>query len=235
LRDCPGCWPREAQKRPPEHTPPVPTGCTINRIYPDDGTAFRLKDYFSGLLNDALSLSIIRPVAVTAPATAWDMVNRAPGLFSLPRVDAVTEWPAQLRETGAALLFGDTAGLDDWLRGQEALAALVQPDPHQPEHIWLVFAPHATPSTIIQSLAASRDAPKGQVALFIEGEGWRSWTNPQRPLILQEPISASNLRAVLGNYATLSPWLFLGVALSLATLSAGIALMILKITRKPEQ
>lgn len=186
-------------------------------------------------LNDALSLSIIRPVAVTAPATAWDMVNRAPGLFSLPRVDAVTEWPAQLRETGAALLFGDTAGLDDWLRGQEALAALVQPDPHQPEHIWLVFAPHATPSTIIQSLAASRDAPKGQVALFIEGEGWRSWTNPQRPLILQEPISASNLRAVLGNYATLSPWLFLGVALSLATLSAGIALMILKITRKPEQ
>jgi hypothetical protein len=50
LRDCPGCWPREAQKRPPEHTPPVPTGCTINRIYPDDGTAFRLKDYFSGLL-----------------------------------------------------------------------------------------------------------------------------------------------------------------------------------------
>lgn len=206
------------------------------------GTTGDLPDLYDPLggealraLQDALSLDIIRPVADTAPATAWDMVDRAPGLFSLPRLGAVAEWPAQLRQTGAALLFGDTAGLVDWLHGQEAQAALVQPDPHQPEHIWLIFAPHATPSTIIQSLAASRDAPTGQVALFIEGEGWRSWTNPQRPLILQEPVSASNLRAVLGNYATLSPWLFLGVVLSLATLSAGIALMILKITRKPEQ
>ncbi|WFE74837.1 cellulose biosynthesis cyclic di-GMP-binding regulatory protein BcsB [Roseinatronobacter sp. S2] len=186
-------------------------------------------------LQDALSRDIIRPAADPAPATAWDMVERPTSLFNLPSLGGVADWPNRLRLSARSLVFGRTPSLIDWLHGQEADAALLQPDTGQPGDIWLVFAPHATPSMIVRSLVASRDGPSGQVALYTSAGGWRNWTDPSRPLIVQEGVSWNTLRPILGNYATLQPLVFLGVVIFLALLSAGIALFFLKLTRKPDQ
>lgn len=186
-------------------------------------------------LQDALRKDIIRPAADAAPATAWDMVERPSSLFKMPSFGAMTNWPNRLRLSARSLVFGTIPSLGDWLHGQEADAALLQPDLARPGEIWLVFAPHATPSTIVRALVASRDGPSGQVALYTGAGGWRNWTDPSRPLVLQEAVGWTTLRPILGNYATLSPLAFLGAVVLLALLSAGIALFFLKLTRRPDQ
>lgn len=186
-------------------------------------------------LQNALSSDFVRQMPQPAPATAWDLIERRQNMFSFRRLDTIAEWPGQVRHMATNLVLGPTEPLHTWLAGREGHALLLQADPARPGDIWLIFAPHANPSSIIWALSAGRDGGQratGQVALYIPDQGWVSWTDPARALILQEPLSWTNLRPVIGNYATKSPLAFLGVVLFLTLLSAFVALLILKLTRR---
>lgn len=186
-------------------------------------------------LQNALSSDFVRQMPQPAPATAWDLIERRQNMFNFRRLDTIAEWPGQLRRTATNLIFGENEPLQTWLTGRDGHAVLLQPNPAQPGDIWLVFAPHANPSSIIWALSAGRDGaqrPTGQIALYIPDQGWVSWTDPARALILQEALAWHNLRPVIGNYATKFPLMFLGVTLCLTLLSALVALLILKLTRR---
>ena len=171
-------------------------------------------------------------------AAAWDAVEGARGLFSWRNLDEVAQMPRKLVNMLEGLVYGTNPSLNAWLDGRAAQAAIVQPDLDEPGEIWLIFSPHVDPSTVVRALAASatsRDRPMGQVSLYREGRGWESWTAPNRPLTLHEGVGAGNLRAVMGNYATLLPLPFVAVLLGLALFSALVAFVILILTRRRGQ
>jgi len=186
-------------------------------------------------LVDSLSRQRLQQPAPDPGATRWELVAspRAPGLFS--GLDRIGDIPGQAWQATLGLVRGDAPALEDWLGTRHGQAAMLQPDPERPDDIWLILGPFADPATIAGALAASygsRSGPKGQVSLFIEGEGWVSWTDPQRPLHLSEGLSPGNIRAVLGNYATMAPLRFLALIMSLTVMSALVALAFLVKTRR---
>ena len=70
---------------------------------------------------------------------------------------------------------------------------------------------------------------------MLSAEGtWEIWS-PVRLPELREPLRLSNLRAVLGNYASWSPLLFTVTILGLALLSAIPALLFILFTRRRGQ
>ncbi|MFP4450158.1 MAG: hypothetical protein ACLFP0_04435 [Rhodosalinus sp.] len=114
----------------------------------------------------------------------------------------------------------------------------MQPDPDRPGDIWLVLGRSARPDEIVRVLAGSRDSrdgPSGKVALYEEATGWVSWTAPDRTLKLHEPLKLSNLRAVMGNHATLAPLGYVAAILALTVLSALVAMAILVLTRRNDE
>lgn len=58
MQDCPGCWEHEAEKPPRAHTLNTPTDSASARHSKDEGTAFRLGDYFSDLLGVARRFNV---------------------------------------------------------------------------------------------------------------------------------------------------------------------------------
>ncbi|MCC5969271.1 MAG: cellulose biosynthesis cyclic di-GMP-binding regulatory protein BcsB [Pararhodobacter sp.] len=186
-------------------------------------------------LADSLSRQRLQPSATEPGTTRWELIE-APGdrgLFS--GLEQITDLPERVRQAAIRMVRGDAPALEDWLATHQGQAALLQPDPARPDDIWLIFGPFAEPSTIAGALAASqgsRSGPEGQLALYVAGEGWVSWADPQRPLHLSDGVTPGNIRAVLGNHATVSPLSFLALILSLTAISALLALAILVTTRR---
>ncbi len=168
-------------------------------------------------------------------AEPWDDVTGEGGWFGLPTPGEIAALPARLADALTRLAFGETAELGEWLTQREAQAALLQPDPDRPGDIWLILGRSARPDEIARVLAGirdSRDGPSGQVALYGEATGWVSWTAADRPLQLHEPLTLSNLRAVMGNHATLAPLGYVAAILVVTVLSALVAMAILVLTRR---
>jgi len=145
------------------------------------------------------------------------------------------DFAERLRTAPVRMLRGDTPDLVAWLEGRTAGAALLQPDPEDEHTIWLILGEAGDPTDVARALAASResaDGPTGQVALYVPGAGWQSWTAPDRPLRLFEAPRAQHLRAVMGWARGHRPAAFVGVLTGITALSALVAILILLTTRR---
>ena len=93
-------------------------------------------------------------------------------------------------------------------------------------------------SQIIAALATTHrefEGPHGQISLFMPERGWVSWTSPDTPLKLHEALTLGNIRAVLGNYVTVTPsrYVLPLMLLTLCSAIAAIGVVILTRRRKP--
>ncbi|MCC6008298.1 MAG: cellulose biosynthesis cyclic di-GMP-binding regulatory protein BcsB, partial [Rhodobacteraceae bacterium] len=175
-------------------------------------------------------------VATTAPgAEAGDEVTF--GWRSVLGIDRVAALPAEGRAMLERVLSGVVADPGTWLEGRSGMAVLLQPDPfEQPDLAWLVLRSDADTARVGAALALARDTPegpRGQIAILGTDGRWTSWVSPDRPLHLLEPVTAGNLRNVLGNYATWSPLAFVLAFLGVTLLTALVALAIALVTRRP--
>lgn len=110
---------------------------------------------------------------------------------------------------------------------------LWRPDPQAPDSLWLILAPQVSVDDVaerLQELIAARQAI-GEAAVLQTDGSWQIWT-PIRPPELREWLFGSNLRAILGNYASWSPLLFTLSLLALALLSAVPALFYVLASRE---
>lgn len=183
------------------------------------------------------TLDGVAPFSTTDQPTAepWDEAKERDRWFGLPDASGITALPGRLARAVSRLAFGDTPDLGDWLQGRNGQAMLLQPDPTRPSDLWLVLGLDAEPNQIARVLAASHDSqngPTGQVALYSEGTGWTSWTAPDRPLRLHEPLSWATIRHVMGNHATLAPVTFVAAIVMLTLASALVSMAILLLTRR---
>lgn len=142
---------------------------------------------------------------------------------------------AQYRRLLAAALPGSDQALADWLasRAGPARALLLQPDPAAPGDLWLVLAPEAEPAQVAGAVADLRAGmlTRGEVALLTEDGTWQTWSSGRMPALL-EPLGPDNLRAVIGNYASWSPFAFSLVLLALALISTLPVLLYVVLTRR---
>lgn len=127
---------------------------------------------------------------------------------------------------------GSQQSLQDWMADRQGDALLWRPDPAQPDALWLILGPRMTADDIadrLNRLIASRSAI-GEAAVLRTDGTWDIWT-PIRPPVLAERLMGGNLRTILGNYASWSPFLFTLALLGLALLSALPALLYVLSTR----
>ena len=220
-----------------EHAPPRGTTPRFNIGTLADAEQLQtplLRDAFDKL-HDALGANAAQSGSEQASSQAWGTVSGRRGIHAWLGLEEIGELPRRLVTAVGQLAYGATPTLEDWLEGRAAQAAILQPDLDAPDEIWLIFSPHADPSVVVRALAASRvsrDRPEGQVSLYNEDSGWESWTAPDRPLTLYEGLGAGNMRAVMGNYATMLPVPFVSIVLGLTLFSAFVALAILILTRR---
>lgn len=127
------------------------------------------------------------------------------------------------------------AYLDSWLMTQSGQAVLLQLDPERPDQIWMLRAPGADINAITAALVAARasgEGPRGQVAVLDHDGRWQSWYAPDRQPVLLEPLSASNLRHVVGNFVSAMPIRYVAGLFLLAIISAFFALRLVTSTRE---
>ncbi|MBK1636002.1 cellulose biosynthesis cyclic di-GMP-binding regulatory protein BcsB [Rhodovulum adriaticum] len=132
------------------------------------------------------------------------------------------------------------AGLDAptaaaWLQGKSAEAVILQPDPADPDKILFLMRPSLEPvraAVALSHVLQGASAARGQIALLTPEGEWQGWENPDRPLMLLEPMRFETIRPVLGNYATHRPLRFVAIFLGLTLLSASVAILILLMTRR---
>ena len=131
------------------------------------------------------------------------------------------------------VLPGD-AKLSEWLQGRSGKAALMQLDPSDASTVWLITAPDADMAQVAASIDRFRRGGSGkahgQLAILQDDGSWEIWSSQPQPELM-ESFSFSNIRAVLGNYASWSPVHFTVLALVLALLSAIPALLFVLLTR----
>ncbi|MCA0939829.1 cellulose biosynthesis cyclic di-GMP-binding regulatory protein BcsB [Salipiger pacificus] len=141
----------------------------------------------------------------------------------------------ELRGKITSLWRGPESDLDSWLLGRSAEAMLIQPSMETPEELWLVVRPNTDYERLVASLVDMHqrsEGPKGQVSLFGYDGSWQVWRSASRPLSLQEPLSISNVRAVVGNYVTLSPGRYIAPLFLLAIGCALSAMGLLVASRR---
>lgn len=228
-----------ARQMPPGFVPQVAAGLLLGARAPVPGATLTIGTVADlDRVRGPLIAEAARPMATVLRGRIPDAAAAGPA----PRAAAddgpvawLTALPERLVTSMRRLAYGDTPDLVTWLEGRSARAALLQPDPADETAIWLIVAPGGDPSDVARALAAGRGSasgPVGQVALYTPGSGWQSWTTRDRPLSLLEPLGVGNLRAVMGNYATLSPLGFAAVFLGLTAISALVAIWILLLTRR---
>jgi cellulose synthase operon protein B len=131
--------------------------------------------------------------------------------------------------------FPGSQSLSSWMEGKSGLALVLQPDPENPNDLWLLAGPGITMSDLAQKLDALRrdGGQAGQVhAALLRRDGrWDTWSENRAP-DLAEPLSIFNLREVLGNYASWSPFLFTTLTMIFAIFSVLPALIYVIITRR---
>lgn len=141
----------------------------------------------------------------------------------------------ELRGKITSLWRGPESDLDGWLLDRSAEAMLIQPSMESPEDLWLVVRPNTDYGRLVASLVDMQErseGPKGQVSLFGFDGNWQVWRSANRPLSLQEPLSISNVRAVVGNYVTLSPGRYIAPLFLLAIGCALSAMGLLVASRR---
>lgn len=167
----------------------------------------------------------------------------SPGALSLWQVLGIDGLGPRLRDRVRPLvqrLSGHAGALEPWIEGRSAVAMIVQPDMAVPDDLWLVLGPGLRPPDTEALLTALKDprpgkaadSPQGQLALLADDGRWQSWTAPDRPLLLLEPLDRRNLRAVLGNYASWWPGAFVAAVLGLTALSALLAILVVILSRR---
>ncbi len=143
-------------------------------------------------------------------------------------------WVARkARRLRQAAFLGSDQTLAGWLGERTGVALLLQPDPAAPGDLWLILAPAidgATAAAAVEDLRRTGIA-NGQAALLDAAGTWHVWTSLAAPEML-EPARPTNLRSMLGNYASWSPLLFTLAMLGLALASTIPALLLLILTRK---
>lgn len=125
--------------------------------------------------------------------------------------------------------------LENWLMQQRGQAMLLQLDYAQPNDLWLVRGRDADMGDIAAEILRARATgvgPFGQVAILGRDGQWRNWVAPDRRPVLIEPLSMSNIRVVLGNYASALPALFVIIIMCLGVISAIVALRLIISTRE---
>ncbi|CAM3331143.1 cellulose biosynthesis cyclic di-GMP-binding regulatory protein BcsB [Paracoccus nototheniae] len=128
---------------------------------------------------------------------------------------------------------GSQQTLQDWMGGRTGTALLWRPDPAQPGALWLVLSPRVQIDDVadhLDRLIANRTAI-GEAAVLRPDGVWDIWT-PIRPPVLQGSLWSGDLRTILGNYASWSPFLFTLALLGLALISALPALFYVLATRE---
>lgn len=165
------------------------------------------------------------PVAPGVLSRAWTEISGR--LFSQARL------LRDVREFRQTAFQGSELSLRDWLSERSGAAMLWRPDPQAPDSLWLILAPQVSVDEVaerLQELIAARQAI-GEAAVLQTDGSWQIWT-PIRPPELREWLFGSNLRAILGNYASWSPLLFTLSLLALALLSAVPALFYVLASRE---
>lgn len=165
------------------------------------------------------------PAAPGVLSRAWTAVSGR--LFSQARL------LRDVRDFRQTAFQGSELSLRDWLSGRSGSAMLWRPDPQAPDSLWLILAPQVSVDDVaerLQELIAARQAI-GEAAVLQADGSWQIWT-PIRPPELGERLFGSNLRAILGNYASWSPLLFTLSLLALALLSAVPALLYVLASRE---
>ncbi|MEO8242008.1 MAG: cellulose biosynthesis cyclic di-GMP-binding regulatory protein BcsB [bacterium] len=144
-------------------------------------------------------------------------------------------WFAARANEIRSLAFPGTSTLAEWLSGKSGQALLLQLDPTQPDDVWLVAGPDTSMTELAQQVDLLRRARRYDLhsqALLLQRDGtWVGWSANHRPALL-EPLSISNLRPVLGNYASWWPSLFATLTLAFALISVIPALIYVLITRR---
>ncbi len=206
-----------------------------------------------------LQTAVFAPVVASLPDTAANAIGRT-AKFSLadseglpttaapqPVPDSDTFWQSlghlwsadgwiagQIAYMDSQVFPGGT-GLAEWLDGKSGLAMVMQLDPTQPDDIWLIAGPDIKMTDLAQQLDRFRRDQhhdlRGQAALLQRDGTWVSWSENRRPELL-EPLSLSNLRSVLGNYASWSPLAFTLLTILFALISLIPALIFVLITRR---
>lgn len=165
----------------------------------------------------------------------WKNIDDGPWWRVFYDLERAAALPSRLSDGLAEMWRGSEPDLQTWLARHSAEAMLIQPDMATPEKIWLILRSRADPVEIVASLAASHqefEGPHGQVALYSSENGWSSWTSPQKPLSLNEPLTLGNMRAVVGNYVTITPARFVIPLFLLIFCSAIVAIGIAMLTRR---
>ena len=125
--------------------------------------------------------------------------------------------------------------LNKWLADQRGQALLFQLDVRRPDEIWMLRGPdsdmHAIAHAITRARAAG-DGPRGQVAVLTHDGHWKSWSAPDRRLIMLEPWSRANFRYAAGNIVSARPIFFTIMMLGLSVISALVALRLVISTRE---
>lgn len=131
--------------------------------------------------------------------------------------------------------FPGTPSLTKWLTDKSGRALMLQLDPEAPDDVWLVAGPDIAMNELalrIDKLRRDRHYDLHSQALLLQNDGsWIAWSF-NRPPVLLEPLSISNFRAVLGNYASWWPSLFATFTLAFALLSVIPALIYVLTTRR---
>ncbi|MCZ0964195.1 cellulose biosynthesis cyclic di-GMP-binding regulatory protein BcsB [Paracoccus benzoatiresistens] len=136
----------------------------------------------------------------------------------------------------SAAFMGSDESLSTWLKTRHGSVLLLRPRRQEPDELWLVLGSQVSVPAVLQSLVRLREGglAKGEAAILTKDNTWEVWA-PVRPPELREPLKLSNLRAVLGNYASWSPLLFTVTFLVLALLSAIPALLFILFTKRRGQ
>ncbi|MFC0342418.1 cellulose biosynthesis cyclic di-GMP-binding regulatory protein BcsB [Paracoccus niistensis] len=185
-----------------------------------------------------------------APVRRYQFTEESPGpadqlvsdsdsrdVIERPQRSEFKDWLAgKLDGLTSATFIGSGDSLSAWLAAKQGRAFLLRPDGQEPGELWLVLGSQVSVDAAVQGLVGLRDSglAKGEAAMLSAEGTWEIWS-PVRPPELREPLRLSNLRAVLGNYASWSPLLFTVTILGLALLSAIPALLFILFTRRRGQ
>ncbi|WP_226783201.1 cellulose biosynthesis cyclic di-GMP-binding regulatory protein BcsB [Oceaniglobus trochenteri] len=165
----------------------------------------------------------------------WKSVDGGPWWRAFYDLGEASSLPSRLFDRLVTMWHGPEIDLPTWLAGHAAEAMLIQPDMANPEKTWLFLRSRADPARIIASLAATHqefEGPHGQVSLYSSENGWVSWNSPNRPLSLNESLTLGNMRAVVGNYVTITPARYIVPLFLLILCSAIVAIGIAILTRR---
>ena len=231
---------------PDTHDPTVHlnlVGVKDSSLLPFEGGQASARDLQEALINSGFVSTAAGPAAPVQTAPRYRLTEEDPASADAPPPPldsngfALGDWISEkIGGLKSAAFMGSEESLSAWLKGRQGIALLLRPRPQEANDLWLVLGPEVSVPTVLQGLVRLRDSglAKGEAAILTKDGSWDVWT-PVQPPEMHEPLRLSNLRAVLGNYASWSPLLFTVTFLGLALLSSIPALLFILFTRRRGQ